>query len=326
MGVPATLGRAGFMFREFSLRVAARQEDGKLVRLLRTMASSLPDSGSWRFSLAWDTNRNEDVGWLTALEPSPSLAVLNILQLRNWNLNPPPLQHLPHAPAVPVPSSPTPTPSLVSSRAPSPPPLTSPKALITMPTAQAIGSASQGSCPPGVEQTPCPVCHKLMTFKGLKVHMKRIHPDVQTAESVRSVAKKSNAGPTSSKTLSPNLPPGPASSKGKKSSPDSPMEVMKPALPLMDDKLDKKPILPLAQTTFIPQNSNCTIKFNFEGRKLKLKTVAKKPMLKALTEFSKYRGLKLEELKFQVQGEEGEVEGSKQAGEYGGKMILATKI
>ena len=67
------------------------------------------------------------------------------------------------------------------------------------------------------------------------------------------------------------------------------------------------------------KNTQVSIMFKFEGRKLKLKTTTRKLMSKVLAMFSQNKGLEVTELRFQVLGEEGEVEASRQAGEYRGR-------
>jgi hypothetical protein len=65
--------------------------------------------------------------------------------------------------------------------------------------------------------------------------------------------------------------------------------------------------------------------FTFEGRKLKLTTLARKAMGKAMAEFARYRGLPAGSLVFRSGAAGEEVEAARPAGDYSGRLVTASR-
>ena len=61
----------------------------------------------------------------------------------------------------------------------------------------------------------------------------------------------------------------------------------------------------------------------YRAKKLKLKTLFKRPMSRAMAEFAKHRGLQANNLRFHLHTGE-EVENDSKAGQYRGKVLMVT--
>ena len=71
-------------------------------------------------------------------------------------------------------------------------------------------------------------------------------------------------------------------------------------------------------------DSQCVIMFKYCNRNLKLRTLVRKPMAKAMAEFAKHRRVEVNKLRFHIKGTEEEVEAESNAGQYAGKTVMVT--